>query len=82
MILIRFFGEVGENYPKVTEVSIQWLNEMKCPLNLRNKIALCLNQENNMTRITEGWEALTNGEVWFVKSPQKGGLFQSPVCLI
>lgn len=44
MILIRFYREVGENYPKVTEVSIQWPNEMKCLLNLRNKIALCLTQ--------------------------------------
>lgn len=59
VLLIGFLagGGVGENYPKVTEVSIQWLSEIKCPLKLRNKIALCLTQvlirKTNMTGTTE-----------------------------
>lgn len=82
MILIRFFREVGENYPKVTEVSIQWLNEMNCPLNLRNKIALCLTQGLiRKTTWQESWKAgkLSQMERYSLWSHLKKVAYSSPL---
>lgn len=79
MLLIRFFGavgEVGENHPKVTEVSIQWLNEMKYPLELGNKTALCLTQDLiKKTNMKGPWKQLGSSCEWRAKvcvvTPQK-----------